>query len=128
MTIPAFYPSKYGMAALLLPLAALVAPMAAEARPDTPNVSRIIQTRDLDLATQTGRRALDQRIRHAASKVCGVDESAIRRVDNPCYVTAMREANVQRDELIARRADGEDSQLAESSNRAPRSMRDGQSN
>ena len=57
--------------ALLTTGAIKAAPALAEpvASPEV-NVS-VVQTADLDLSTQAGREALDRRLAHAASDVCG---------------------------------------------------------
>ena len=90
--------------AFLITAAALkAAPAIAEPVQPTINVSRV-HTADLDLSSQSGQRALDIRLAHAARDVCGtasetdlVGQNDVRK----CRVDVLANANGQRDQLLA---------------------------
>jgi len=89
--------------AFLITAAALkAAPALAEPAQSTINVSRV-HTADLDLSSRSGLRALDARLAHAASEVCGtaspVDlagQNSVRK----CRVDVLANANGQREQLL----------------------------
>lgn len=56
----------------LLPLAALASPVAAQLDLET----RVVAVADLDLASDSGRQALDQRLTRAVIEVCGIASDA----------------------------------------------------
>jgi len=89
--------------AFLITAAALkAAPALAE--PITPaiNVSHV-QTADLDLSSRSGQRALDARLAHAASDVCGTAspvDLAGQNADRKCRADVLAKAKDQRDLLL----------------------------
>lgn len=81
---------------------ALAEPVAAQDF----NVS-IVSTADLDLSTETGRRALDHRLVNAAREVCGsasdVDLAGKNKV-RACRVNVLTDARAKGDQLASRGA------------------------
>ena len=81
---------------------ALAEPVAAQ----DINVS-IVRTADLDLSTQSGRRALDHRLVNAAREVCGtasdVDLAGQNKV-RACRVNVLSDARAKGDRLASRGA------------------------
>ena len=80
-----------------------VAPAVAESAPAKVNVS-VVRTADLDLATEAGRRQLEQRLIIAAREVCGtasdadlVGKNQVRR----CRDEVLARAEAQRDSVVA---------------------------
>ena len=90
--------------AFLITAAAIkAAPAFAEpVAPDT-NVS-FVHTADLDLSSPRGQRALDARLAHAASAVCGTASDADlvgKNDDRKCRADVLATAKSQRDQLLA---------------------------
>ena len=90
---------KFFRSSLLLTIA--VTPVVAA--PATP-VTSIVQTADLDLASQAGQRALDRRLSIAIADVCGtasdadlVGQNEVRR----CRVATRQRVASDRDQSIA---------------------------
>jgi len=90
--------------AFLITAAALkAAPAFAEPVAPAINVSHV-QTADLDLSSPSGQRALDVRLAHAASDVCGTAspvDLAGQNADRKCRVDVLANANDQRAQLLA---------------------------
>lgn len=91
-----------------LPLAALaaallVAPAAAQNLAPAGS-SQIVEFADLDLTSDSGRTALDRRIRAAVQSVCGTESSADPRGRHnvrDCRAETLSLANAARDQAIA---------------------------
>ena len=84
------------------------APALAEPAP-AQNIS-IVRTADLDLSTDAGRRALDQRLAIAAREVCGTASDADLTGKNEarrCRANVLAEARAKGESLAAIRSDGQ---------------------
>jgi len=91
-------------ASFLITAAAIkAAPAIAEPAATAVNIS-LVRTADLDLSTASGQRALDARLAHAASEVCGtasdVDLAGKNDV-HKCRVNVLANAQSQRAQLLA---------------------------
>ena len=90
--------------AFLITAAAIkAAPVLAEPVQPATNVS-FVHTADLDLSSQSGQRALDARLAHAAREVCGTASDADlagKNDDRRCRADVLAKANGQRDWLLA---------------------------
>lgn len=89
------------MTKLLPALFLALLPVPAVAEPVS-TFSSIVQTADLDLATQAGRRVLDRRLSIAVSEVCGaasdVDiegKNDVRRCKEETYARATQERDLR---------------------------------
>ncbi len=89
-------------------IAALLALTAAPAFAEAPNmVQSTVQTADLDLSTERGQRALDQRLNHAVKEVCGTASAA--------DIEGKNEIRRCRTETLASLADERDQRIAQAS-------------
>ena len=90
--------------AFLITAAAIkAAPAIAEPVAPPVNVS-LVHTADLDLSTSSGQRALNARLAHAASDVCGAASDVDLAGKNDvrkCRADVLAKATGQRDQLLA---------------------------
>ena len=90
--------------AFLIAAAAIkAAPAIAEPVSPAINVS-VVRTADLDLSTASGQRALNARLAHAASDVCGTasDVDLVGKNDvRKCRTDVLAKATDQREQLLA---------------------------
>ena len=89
--------------ALITGAAIKAVPALAEPVPANVNVS-VVQTADLDLSSDTGRRQLDQRLAIAAREVCGAASDADLAGKNQvrrCRDEVLAQAHARRDTLLA---------------------------
>jgi UrcA family protein len=91
-------------------LASLLAFSATPALAEPPVIATtIVQTADLDLSSQAGQRALDQRLAQAAKEVCGtasdVDIAGKNDVRH-CRVETLASLSAERDQRIANASGG----------------------
>lgn len=87
----------------LLPLAALASPATAQADLET----RVVAVADLDLASDAGRAALDQRLTRAVIEVCGAASDADLAGKNDvraCRERTLAEARTAGSDRIAQRS------------------------
>lgn len=92
------------------------APALAQPAPVTTNVS-VVQTADLDLASQDGQRSLQQRLNRAAREVCGTASDADLVGQNKvrdCRHDVLARASGERDALLAAAKSGPTITLAAS--------------
>ena len=88
--------------ALLLALAAAATIAAPAHAAGADNGSVAVRYTDLDLATEQGQKALDERLDSAARKVCGMDERATgTRIASREATRCYREARAQLAERFA---------------------------
>ena len=85
---------KYSKAIVFFAAALALAPAVSAAERGQQTIG--VSYRDLDLRTDAGQTALDQRIDRAARQVCGVDETTLgtrvrSRDAEACYVQAKRQ-------------------------------------
>lgn len=88
----------------LIGLALLSSAFAAPAAAEPAMVTSVVQTADLDLSSDAGRRALDRRITRAAIEVCGAASDADLEGRNAvwqCRDDVIAKASVQREQLLA---------------------------
>ena len=85
--------------------AAAIKAAPAIAAPVAPAVNvSFVHTADLDLSSRSGQRALDARLAHAASEVCGVASEVDLEGKNDvrnCRTEVLAKANGQRERLLA---------------------------
>jgi UrcA family protein len=95
------------IASALITAAALKAvPALAETAPGPVNVS-IVETADLDLGSEAGKRQLDRRLAHAAREVCGTASEIDLEGTNDvraCRADVLAKARAQSVELASRSA------------------------
>ena len=88
-----------------LAAAAVIKGAPALAEPAQPQNVSIVRTADLDLSSETGRRALDQRLVNAAREVCGeasdVDLEGKNEV-RACRTSVLSSARTQGQQLASR--------------------------
>lgn len=91
------------MKLFLLAAAFAAAPLSAQVPAPAPAISVAVNAAGLDLATVKGQRALDLRIVHAVSALCGTPSSAdamARAKLATCRSEAMASAAVARDRAV----------------------------
>lgn len=102
--------------ALITGIAIKAAPALAEQAPAEINVS-LVQTADLDLSTEAGRRQLDRRLASAAREVCGTASDADLEGKNEvrqCRDEVLAKAHAERIQIMAAAARGKPIEIAAS--------------
>ena len=102
--------------ALITGIAIKAAPALAEQAPAEINVS-LVQTADLDLSTEAGRRQLDRRLASAAREVCGTASDADLEGKNEvrqCRDAVLAKAHAERTQIMAAASRGRPIEIAAS--------------